>query len=125
MEKTNDEVKAGLECCQNQQSCTEFEEPKCPYNDVKECVDTLLADALALIQHLEAQVPRWISVEESLPEEGQLVLFIPTCNTNSVYVGKLSHVGGRGSIMFENRNAKAKTKYYSRWWMPLPESPEE
>jgi hypothetical protein len=53
MPKTPDEIKKGLECCMDYQSCTECGEPKCPYNDVKECVDTLLADALALIQQLE------------------------------------------------------------------------
>jgi len=53
--KRPDEIKKGLECCMDYQSCTEYGEPKCPYNDVKECVDTLLADALAYIQHLEAE----------------------------------------------------------------------
>lgn len=54
--KTTDEIKKGLECCKDYQSCTECGEPKCPYNDIRECVDTLLDDALAYIQQLEAKV---------------------------------------------------------------------
>ena len=30
-----------------------------------------MADALAYIRQLEAQAPKWISVEERLPKEGQ------------------------------------------------------
>lgn len=53
--KMPDEIKKGLECCKNYQSCTEYGEPKCPYNDIRECVDTLLDDALAYIRQIEAE----------------------------------------------------------------------
>lgn len=52
-QRTPEEIKKGLECCMDYQSCTDCGEPKCPYNDMKECVAALLADALALIQQLE------------------------------------------------------------------------
>lgn len=71
-----------------------------------------------------ATFPRWISVKERLPEEGKLVLFIPTMNQGSVYVGKMSHVGAKGGVLFENRNARTTMKYYAKYWMPLPEPPE-
>lgn len=54
MTRTPDEIKKGLECCQDCQSCTKYDETQCPYYDVKGCVDTLLADAIALIQQLES-----------------------------------------------------------------------
>ena len=43
----------------------------CSYRDVcsHESAGRATADALALIEHLEAKVPRWISVEERLPEK--------------------------------------------------------
>lgn len=54
--KTPEEIKKGLECCMDYQSCTEYGEPKCPYNDVTKCMEALLSDALAYIQHLESRL---------------------------------------------------------------------
>lgn len=51
--KKPEEIKKGLERCMDDRSCTG--EPKCPYNDIEECVDALLSDALALIQQMEAK----------------------------------------------------------------------
>ena len=51
--KTPDEIKKGLECCIDYQSCTEYGEPKCPYNDATKCMEALLTDNLAYIQQLE------------------------------------------------------------------------
>ena len=51
--KTPEEIKKGLECCMDYQSCAEYGESKCPYNDVTKCMEALLADALAYIQQLE------------------------------------------------------------------------
>ena len=67
---------------------------------------------------------RWTSVEERLPEEGELVVFIPTINKGSMYVGKLSHTGAHGGVLFENRQGRTTMKYYAKYWMPLPEPPE-
>ena len=55
MSKTPDVIKKGLECCMDYQNCTEGEDPQCPYYDAKRCMEALLADALALIQQLEAE----------------------------------------------------------------------
>lgn len=92
-----------------------------------QCADIIDAvpDTLALIQQLEAQVPRWISVEERLPEAGRRVAFIPSCNQESVYVGVLANIGKSGGVMFSHREGRHKSNYYAKYWMPLPEPPEE
>ena len=70
MPKTPDEIKKGLECCMGDPE--DYHCDRCPYQtedcDDETCMLLLTDDALALIQQLEAQVPRWISVEERLPE---------------------------------------------------------
>lgn len=77
--KSPDEIKKGLERCSSISNCADG----CPYHVTVEgsfgceemgCEDGLLPDALALIHQLEAQVPRWISVEEGLPENDVPVL---------------------------------------------------
>ena len=59
-----EEIKKGLECCTSAKiRCGE-----CPYyKEGMDCVG-VEKDALAYIQQLEAQEPKWISVEERLPE---------------------------------------------------------
>ena len=88
-------------------------------------LEFLHADALAYIQQLEAQVPRWISVEERLPERGTWVLccgakgglflsdwlisYNINTNDNTVYCSVPNARSGR----------------YAKYWMPLPEPPKE
>lgn len=74
--KTPDEIKQGLECCGG--DCFNGNE-ECPYDkdDLKEnisCIRWMSKDALAYTHQLEAQVPKWISVEERLPDNGVYVL---------------------------------------------------
>ena len=56
MTKTPDEIKKGLEVC----NIWMVDEPnrcmECPYFCTKDCADTLMKHALALIQQLEATV---------------------------------------------------------------------
>lgn len=54
--KTPEEIKKGLECCMDYQSCAEYGESKCPYNDVTKCMEVLFADALAYIQQFESRL---------------------------------------------------------------------
>ena len=68
--KTPEEIKNGLKICRGK--CT-GNKPHCPYDKYGDgCEDTLNRDALAYIQQLEAQQPRWISVKEREPEHDGL-----------------------------------------------------
>ena len=63
---------------------------------------------------------RWIPVGERLPEEKQRVLFWNPSN-EAIYVGFYSYTGKRGTVWFRT----GKTDYASKYWMSLPEPPEE
>ena len=115
--KTPDEIKKGLECCHDAVKCEQCPyQPECdlPFGDIVE------ADALALIQQLEAQVPKWVSVKERLPEKT-----ITAC---------LTYADGRAQVADWTHD-----KWGWDWWfyvdgeydpeithwMPLPEQPKE
>lgn len=70
--KTPDEIKKGLECCAGMHDHAYCKQ--CPYAYV-DC-DEMSRDALTYIQQLEAAYPKWISVKERLPEDGQRVVGI-------------------------------------------------
>lgn len=80
--KTPDEIKKGLKCCgcHALTACNE----NCPYWG--DC-GSLEEDALAYIQQLEAQIPRWIPVEERLPEVEKRVLLLT--ERKSEFSGKI------------------------------------
>lgn len=119
--RTPEEIKKGLEYCsekaERKTKCSE-----CIYfNDPRGwCSTTITKDALAYIQQLEAQQPRWISVGEQPPEDGQKI--IATFRDN----------GGR--VVDQARYSNGEFDFAS-WayvwgdnvthWMPLPQSPEE
>ena len=112
--KKPEEIKKGLEFCANSSFCDE----ECPYfEECNEGLESHATDALAYIQQLEAQVPRWIPVEEMLPPLGEVLI----C-TRGNYVGVAwFHANGKfetgGGLMLD-------TKFVSHW-MPLPEPPKE
>lgn len=84
----------------------------CPY---KEGCDgeQIMVDALALIQQLEAQVPRWISVEERLPEPNTVVIVGGNGKvTSGIYHGTYGLWTTHDEIDFD-------------CWMPLPQPPKE
>ena len=73
--KTPDEIKKGLECCFNEYNL-DFACGECPYDEAgSECGD-LFDDAIALIQQLEAKVPKWISVKDQMPTGQDPVLIL-------------------------------------------------
>lgn len=117
--KSPDEIKKGLECCMGDPLVWHCEE--CPYADDGAEADDgcdyngaqVMQDALALIQQLEAKVPRWISVEERLPEKaGAYVVY---------GVGRIAFATFYPSIQMWVSNVDAGITH----WMPLPEPPEE
>ena len=69
-----EEIKMGLECCGENDCHNSWQE--CPYWEEADCSTLLMKDALAYIRQLEAQVPKWISVEERLPEGEDPVLIL-------------------------------------------------
>lgn len=81
--------------------------------DAVENAHASMADALAYIQQLEAQVPRWIPVEERLPENyATVIIFREDCR--NACIGWL--IGGSWSVPKGVRVTH---------WMPLPEGPKE
>ena len=116
--KTPDEIKKGLECCVS----GDCPEEDCPYYKCQDdmwCGEQKSRDAMAYIQQLEAQVPRWISVEERLPDvDVDVVLIIPRIDGPCIRVGWLRKTGrwwaaGQGIVPYEVTH-----------WMPMPEPPE-
>ena len=117
--KTPEEMKKGLAYCMNR-DCAGV---KCPYYNAVSCNTEKIRDALVYIQDLESRVPRWISVEERLPERG-----ITKCSA-CVKCGD-----GLKRVVCASNNAELKL--WTGWhgekieneithWMPLPEPPKE
>ena len=94
-------------------------------HDLIDAVDNTLAsmaNALAYIQQLEAQVPRWIPVEERLPATDDDVLIV----TNNEF-GTGYEVGqGYYDICDEEWFGHAYVGTIDvTHWMPLPKAPKE
>ena len=99
----------------------------CPLMDLCESDDgSVQREILALIQTLEAQVPKWISVEERLPE-GEVIAL---CNDPGAYcygeyiVGYVSPYNELEGVGFRAENDYELLDGVTHW-MPLPEPPEE
>ena len=121
---TKDEIVKALRAC-GRRSCGD-----CPYCKRLDC-DTMIFDAADLIEQqaariaeLEAKVPRWIPVEERLPEVHQ-----NTRKSEAMLVytrRKLFMVA-----IWNGIDWLAPTDFWDAWgdeivyWMPLPEAPKE
>lgn len=71
------------------------------------------------VQELESQLPKWISVEDKLPEGKQRILLLDD------YGGKYS---GRGAVLIATNNSyEPTTGLRTRYthWMPFPQPPIE
>lgn len=112
--KTPEEIKMGLVYCRGM-ACGTIK-LNCPYEGVRNCSDVVLSDSFEYIQQLEAQVPRWISVEERLPEDsGKYIV----CTTKgSVYCTRFK-AHSRGG------NFQTDINTHITHWMPMPEPPKE
>ena len=78
------------------------------------------ADALAYIQQLESQVPKWIPVEEKLPEDGVVVIVHSDRFGGSTHVAYYRH---NRQEWFESNGVRLIPNVWH--WMPMPEAPKE
>lgn len=129
--KTPEDIKKALECCSKAEDFLDCMELvlDCPYvvRGEHDCMDRLARDALTYIQQLESQiadngkkVPRWISVKERLPKDGQKVI--------------AAFRDGEGVIVDQARYSNGEFDF-ANWayvwhenithWMPMPEPPKE
>lgn len=122
--KKPEEIKKGLKChsvqwhddgCPTKLGCE-----KCPLDNDYHDPDELMADALELIEELQAKIPQWIDIRERSPEKYQRVLFI-TISHKRVCVGGYHGEGQKGGHYFLAGNRLETAK----WWMPVPEMPKE
>lgn len=116
---------------------------KCPYYHAESCAQDKTYDALALIQQLEDQVPRWISVEEKLPEgEDPVLILVKETEHYGLHKEKskvyycqylaywddeewyTTWCNGCRKIT-DTANEPNADDYEVTHWMPLPEAPKE
>ena len=79
-----------------------------------------LKDALAYIQQLEERVPKWISVEDGLPENDDDVLIVD--KSGKMIVGHYDEDYGR---FWKRFNTNTFHSVDATHWMPLLEPPKE
>ena len=117
--KTPDDIKKGLAGCSARRCAKD-----CPYGDTIPCVMMMHKDACEYVQQLEAQAPKWISVEERLPEHWRmddkdktLINYLVYMPEYGVDIGNWFKPAKRWVVM----GLPAKVTH----WMPLPEPPKE
>ena len=119
--RTPEEIITGLKC---EVACH-----KCAYRDhnfMKDnsCSYYVEQDIIALIEHLEAQRPKWISVKERLPEDCKDVLvwavYHEETGRNWSLIEIDAHCKGIGWENTADPDVREATH-----WMPLPEPPKE
>lgn len=120
--RTIEEIKNNLEQCSKVSGCA-----GCEHLGDLGCVEWNMRSALALIKHLEAKQPKWISVKERLPEYKTAVLGYGLRSkkygeTDKFPAAHVVYTRGEdeGWFTFWNNEYVAVTH-----WMPLPQPPEE
>ena len=123
--KTPEEIKTGLEYCSQN---VPYPCNGCPY-ERDELLENawrcnLNADALAYIQQLEAQIPKWISVEERLPnKQCEFLVLYSFGETNVHYFSGVMYF-----VLYDERPHFENDGLYGlhvTHWMPLPELPKK
>lgn len=112
--KTPEDIKKGLECCMHEGECK-----RCPYQGEK-CTITASGDALAYIRQLEVAQPKWISVEEKLPERTAQMCAIYA--NGYVQAAEWHKYSWADSWWFY---VDGEYEEVVTHWMPLPELPKE
>lgn len=123
--KTPEEIKRGLECCCAANHCLSRDgRTECSYDGTYFCIQNMANDALAYIQQLEAQIPKWISVEERLPEkQGDYIVLYSFGETNvQRFAGVMYFIRYDERPHFENDGLYG---LHVTHWMSLPEPPKE
>lgn len=122
--RTPEEIKRVLEWAKF--ACGDLVCEECPYYEnvcSHESYEKIAPDALALIEHLEAKVPRWISVEERLPENEKDVIIRINREPGVTYYA----VACRKECLFDGweTNDEDFNCHYGdpkvTHWMPLPD----
>lgn len=116
--RTPEVIKSNLSYLVRCENCPQNHEYGCDYDEQTEECRTVI-DALALIEHLEAQQPKWISVKERLPKYVEVALVYAYR-----YSGGIAEPEGRIYIaMFipPNRSwMELPDGFAVTHWMPLP-----
>ena len=149
--KTPDEIKEGIYCCYVypfERKCdecpyiSEFDmERDCECNLGKDTYDFIrqlehhIGELTEKVAQLEAAQPKWISVEERLPEPNTTVLLIAHgWESQLVYIGKLEKVESEKSWLTGLVSKASEWTVYGfsylkepivTHWMPIPQMPKE
>ena len=83
------------------------------------CITRLKKDAADAIEELSK--PKWISVEERLPEEGKSVL-VCICSDGKCDITRGWYCKNQGFCCWDD--AAMESTDFITHWMPLPEPPE-
>ena len=105
----------------------QYETPITLCDDLAEAADRLenqnahIAALQQEIEKLRGQLPRWIPVEERLPEDPvkKVLVFVPHTHGNIADAGR--YLGADGWVL----EGWYLTQNAGTHWMPLPEPPEE